>query len=57
MCGRCANLENRLSHERIKRIRATDRYRGSREHREEMKRLKEVFRGEEAKNQSDEKRV
>lgn len=39
MCNRCANLENRLSYDRIQAIRRTDRYRGSKEHEADMKRL------------------
>lgn len=39
MCNRCANLENRLSYDRIQAIRRTDRYRGSKEHEADFKRM------------------
>jgi hypothetical protein len=44
MCGKCANLENRLSWDKIKAIRETDRYRGSKEHKQDIDRLKKQFK-------------
>lgn len=39
MCGRCANLENRVGAKRVEAIRATDRYRWSKEHEQDFKRM------------------
>jgi hypothetical protein len=44
MCGKCANIANRLSWDRIKAIRETDRYRGSKEHQQAIYQLKKQFK-------------
>lgn len=42
MCNRCANLVNRLPHDRIKAIRATDIYRDSEQHKKDIENFKKL---------------